>query len=182
MNTLMGVNNLELTDKVMGEILDDMVIIVDTREKKNQHILDYLTTEGINYVVAKLDTADYSFELPHFPQLNVDRQFLIEKKNSLDEIVGNFTKDRERFAREFERITTEKIHLVVETATWRKLYKGSYRSKFPPKSFKASLLTYAIRYNIKVWFAELSESPDLIYSLLRYELLEHLKELRKLEK
>lgn len=171
----------KITDKEMQNILDDMTIIVDTREKKNQHILDYLTENKIPYIIKKLDIADYSFELPNYPQLNVDRQFLVEKKNSLDEIVGNFTKDRERFAREFERITNEKIHLVIETATWRKLLNGSYRSKFPPKSFMASLMTYAIRYNIKVWFAEVKESPTIIYNLLRYELFEHLKELRKKE-
>lgn len=170
-----------MTDKQMQDILDDMVIIVDTREKKNEHIIKYLTDNKIRYIIKKLDIADYSFELPNFPNLKLDKQFLVEKKNSLDEIVGNFTKDRERFAREFERITSEKIHLVIEQATWKKLLKGSYRSKFPPKSFMASLLTFSIRYNIKTWFCTEDESPTLIYNLLRYELFEHLKELRKQE-
>lgn len=168
-----------MTDKEIQAVLDDMTIIVDTREKKNDHIIKYLTDNNIPYIIKKLDIADYSFELPHFPHLNVDRQFLVEKKNSLDEIVGNFTKDRARFAREFERITSEKIHLVIEQATWRKLFNGSYRSKFPPKSFMASLMTYSIRYDIKVWFAQPEESPVIIYNLLKYELLEYLKELRK---
>ena len=167
-----------MTDKEMQSILDDIVVIVDTREKKNDHILEYFKENGINYVVKKLDTADYSIELPNHPELNLDRKFLVEKKNSLDEISGNFTKGRDRFAREFERVVDENIHLVIENATWKKLLNGSYRSKFPPKSFMASLLTFSIRYNIKVWFCTPKESPTVIYNILRYELFEYLKNIR----
>lgn len=169
---------MKLTDKVLDDILNDIVVIVDTREKKNDHIIKYLTDNKIPYTIKTLTTADYSLELPHFPQLNVDRQFLVEKKNSLDEIAGNFTKDRERFVREFERIENEHIHLVIENTTWKKLLKGSYRSKFPPKSFMASLLTFSIRYDLKVWFVQPEECGEIIYNLLRYELREHLLELR----
>jgi len=168
-----------LTDKEMSDIISDMVIISDTREQKNQHILSYLDENNVQYLVDKLDTADYSFVLPHYPHLNLDRKILIEKKNSLDEIAGNFTKGRERFAREFERVQADEvIHLVIENATWRKLNGGSYRSKFPSKSFMASILTYSIRYNCKVWFAQPQDSPSIIYNLMKYELLERLKSIR----
>ena len=171
-----------MTDKQMNDIINDMVIISDTREQKNQHILDYLVENNIPYKVDKLTTADYTFILPHFPELNLDRKILIEKKNSLDEIAGNFTKDRARFTREFERVqASETIHLVIENATWTKINNASYRSKMPSNSFTASLLTYSIRYNCKVWFAQPKDSPSLIYNLMKYELMERLKEIRKLE-
>lgn len=172
---------MQLTDKQMQEVLDDIVVLVDTREQKNQHILDYFDKNSIKYQVEKLDTADYTIILPHYPQLAVDKMFLVEKKNSLDEISGNFTRDRERFTREFERIEDEHIHLVIEQATWKKLLKGSYRSQLPPKSFMASLLTWNIRYHCPVWFAQPEESPIVIYNILKYELLEHLKNLRKVK-
>lgn len=165
-----------LTDKEIDDIIKDIIVISDTREQKNNHILDYLDSTNVPYITQKLDTGDYSFILPHYPHLNLDRKILIEKKNSLDEICGNFTKDRERFAREFERVADdETMHLVIEKATWKKLLKGSYRSKFPPKSLMASLLTYSMRYNFKTWFVEQTECGELIYNLLKYELRERLK-------
>lgn len=170
---------MKLTDKEKSKILDDMVIICDSREQKNQHILEYLKTNNIPYIIDKLDTADYTFILPSYPELNLDKHFLVERKNSLSELAGNFTKGRDRFKREFERAESNKIHLVVETATFRKLFNGSYRSKFNPKSYLASLLTWNIRYDCPVWFAETKESPTLIYAILFYELKEFLNNFEK---
>ena len=164
-----------LTDRQLADILKDITVIVDTREQKNDHILEYLNEHSIPYKVEKLDTADYSFVLPKYPDFNMDKKVLIEKKNSLTEIAGNFTSGRERFQREFERITDEKIHLVIEDATWKKVKNGSYRSQLPSKSMTASLLTWNIRYNCPVWFVGKDESPDLIYKLMYYELFEELK-------
>jgi ERCC4-type nuclease len=167
-----------LTDRQISDVIADMVILVDTREQKNQHITTYFDKNAIKYRVEKLDTADYSIILPHYPELGLDKQFLVEKKNSLDEIVGNFTKDRERFKREFERVNGEHLHLVIENATWRKLLSGSYRSKLPSKSFMASLLTWSIRYNFKVWFCTPADTGELIYNILKYELMETLKNIK----
>lgn len=170
---------MKLTDGLMQKIIDDMVILVDTREKKNDHILKYFKEQKIPYVIEKLQTADYSFYLPNYFDIGADRLFLVEKKNSLDEIAGNFTKDRDRFTREFERVDAEHIHLVIENATWKRLFNETYRSKLPAKSFMASMLTFNIRYNCPIWFVGIDESPILIYNILKYELLEHLKKHKK---
>lgn len=166
---------MKFTDKEMAHILEDIVIIVDTREQKNQHILDYFLKNNIQYKVEKLDTADYSFYLPNYRVLNIDKMVLIEKKNSLDEIAGNFTKDRERFKAEFERVKDDKIHLVIENATWKKLKGHSYRSLLSPRAFLASLLTWNIRYKCPIWFVGKEESAELIYYLIYYEVFECLK-------
>ena len=164
-----------MTDRELNDIIDNMVVIVDSREQKNGHLLKYFDDNGIKWVCKKLDTADYSFELPNYHYLGLDRQFLVEKKNSLDEITGNFTTDRGRFQREFERLDGEHLHLVIENTTWRKVVNGSYRSKMHPNSLTASILTWSIRYGFKVWFVGKDESPMLIYNILKYELLEALK-------
>ncbi|HZJ98563.1 MAG TPA: hypothetical protein VFC79_01070, partial [Tissierellaceae bacterium] len=78
-----------MTELEKMKILEDMVIICDTRERKNQHIINYFLLEGINYQVRKLDTADYSCIFPNYPELNLDEKFLIEKKSSLSELAGN---------------------------------------------------------------------------------------------
>lgn len=166
---------MSYTDKEIGNIIKDMTIIVDTREVKNQHILDYLKENNIPYIVQKLDTADYSFFLPNYHELNLDRKFIIERKNSITEICGNFTKGRERFAREFERINDEHLHLVIENATWTKIKNGDSRSKMSPQAILGSILSWTIKYNIKTWFVTKQESPALIYNLLKYELMTELK-------
>lgn len=165
-----------MTDKNLDDIIKDMVVISDSREQKNKHILDYLDSINVPYITEKLNSGDYSFILPHYPHLNLDRKILIEKKNSLDEIAQNFTSGRDRFLREFERVADdETMHLVIEQATWKKLLNGSYRSKFPSKSFMASLLTYSIRYDFKTWFVQPSECGELMYNILKYSLRERLK-------
>jgi len=167
-----------MTDNMCSKILNDMTLICDTREIKNQHIIKYLEENNIKYKIEKLDTADYTFILPNYPEIKADKKFLVEKKNSLDEIAGNFTKDRARFQREFERIGDSKMHLVIENASWKKLLAGTYRSQLSSKSFMASLLSWSMRYNVPVWFTGVAESPTLIYNILYYELYEYLKKIR----
>ena len=99
-----------------------------------------------------MSVGDYTFILPNYPELDMDRKVIVERKGSLDELAGNFTKNRERFRREFERMEDGQVmHLVLENFTWRKLLAGSYRSKFNPKAYKASLITWSILYDFKAW-------------------------------
>jgi ERCC4 domain len=169
---------MKLTDKQISDIIKDMIVLVDTREQKNDHILSFMDSEKIQYRIEKLETADYTFVLPNYTELGLDQKFLVEKKNSLDEISGNFGKDRERFKREFERVCDQKIHMVIENATWKKVKHHNYRSLITPKSFTASLLTWCIRYKCPVWFVGKDESAELIINLLHYELMEALKKMR----
>lgn len=163
-----------MTDKQIGEILKDIVIIVDTREKKNKHILDWLDKNGIPYICEKLDSGDYSFILPNHTTLGLDKSILVERKNSWDEIIGNFTTNRKRFVNEFER-ATGKMHIVIENATWTKLFNESYRSMVKPNVVLANLMTFQVRYNCPVWLAKKEESPILIYEIIYRELREKLK-------
>ena len=164
-------------------ILKDMVMVVDSRERKNEHIIQYFEDNKIPYVVDKLKSGDYSFFVPNNPDLNVDRKFIIEKKNSLTELASNFTADRERFHREFQRLDEdETMHLLIEGATFKKLLAGSYRSSFAPNAYLASLLSFCIRYDIKCWFCTPDESGELIYKILYYELYEYLHFLEREEK
>lgn len=163
------------TDKQIFDIVNDIVIISDTREKKNQHILDYFTENKIKYKIDTLDTGDYTLILPNYPELGLDKHFLIEKKNSLSEISGNFGTNRDRFAREFERVKDRKMNLLIENATWTKIFNGTYTGSIHPNSLTASLIGWSIKYDFKPWFCKPAESGRLIYWILRMELIEHLK-------
>ena len=157
------------------KVLDDMVFIVDTREQKNKHIIAYFKRFDIPYVIKKLDSGDYSFELPNYNFLGLDESVLVERKNSWSEITQNFTKGRERFTREFERIGDKDIHILIENATWSNLMLGQYHSQMQPKSLLANILTCNTRYNAPVWLATTNESPTLLCNILRYGLREKLK-------
>lgn len=93
-------NRRKYSDKELDKILskENIVILVDSREKANRHILDVFDKEGIQYRVTALESGDYTFELKAIPELDIPhtmdfrQDIMIERKNSLDEISGNFTR------------------------------------------------------------------------------------------
>ena len=82
------------------------MIICDTREKKNAHILQYFEQHGIEYAIRKLDTGDY---------MSTSRDRLtIDRKQDLSEICGNLcSPDKSRFWREVRRAKAERVKMIV---------------------------------------------------------------------
>lgn len=121
-----------------------MKIIVDTREKvgKNKHILDYFDKEGIQWERRKLDYGDYALE-------GHETELVIERKCSLDELAINFTKGRDRFKREFERAQNDgaKIIVMVERGSYPKIINHKYRSRFNPKAYLQSMISWKEKYD-----------------------------------
>jgi len=164
----------------MSSILADMVIICDSREQRGEHVIEFCEKHLIPYRIEKIDSGDYSFALPNYEHLLLDYSILVERKSGWDEIAQNFTKGRERFTREFERVPeTSAIHIVVENATWTKMINESYRSRLPHKSFMASLFAWNARYDCPIWTCTRNQAPLIIYEILYYGLREKLKELQK---
>lgn len=82
-------------EKEIKEILDKMVILIDTRENKNEHITDWLKKKKHPYKNQKLDYGDYSCYLPAgtFEGQKRDIYFtndiVIERKFCIDELAMN---------------------------------------------------------------------------------------------
>lgn len=150
-----------------------LTIIIDSREQENQHLVNYFDSKKIPYKVRKIDTGDYSAMID---DRTLEYQCVVEKKNSLDEIVGNFTANRERFEREFLRAKANgiKVFLIIENASWDDVFLGNYRSKFPPKSLLASLLSWQVRFNVTIIFCESQNTGKLIHGILWYYAREEL--------
>lgn len=104
------------------------MLICDSREKKNSHILAYFDRHGIEYEVRKLDVGDYMFE---------GGTISVDTKRSIDELASNMLnpKDHARFWREVRRSKENGIRLVIliesnkykaipDLATWRSKYSG----------------------------------------------------------
>ena len=136
-----------------------MIYLVDTREheNKNTHITDVWDKLGVQWKKRKLDYGDYSFMLPANSDLGISRDLIfskkivVERKNSLDELAGNFKTDRERLKREFALAPHEKV-LLIENATYSDMLHGNYRSEYAAKSFWATVHSFWHEYNIPVMF------------------------------
>lgn len=140
--------NLDIPKKAQQEILKNITILVDTREKKNDHILSYFDAKGIKYIKSKLDFGDYSVMLPEsefWPkQPDFAFNFVVERKNSLEELSGNFAEGRTRFETELIGIKDEKINtfLVIEQADLADIYTNNYNTSYNVNAFLGSFWSY----------------------------------------
>lgn len=138
-----------------------MVILVDTREHegKNNHILSYFDSKGINWKRRKLDYGDYSFMIPADNSLDIprdlffDNEIMVERKANLDEFINNITKDRERIKKEFALAPPNKV-LLLENASYADMINGNYLSKYSAQSFFGTLHSFWHEYNIPFVFME----------------------------
>lgn len=152
------------TDKELDELIKSLTILVDTREKSNQHLLEYWDSKGILHRKKALDYGDYSFMIPKNEALNIprdvyfDKEIVVERKGSLEEISGNLTKERDRLEKEFSLAPKNKV-LLLENANYSDVITGNYNTQYNKKSFWASLHSFWFKYNIPIFFM-----PDNKYS------------------
>lgn len=155
-----------MTPKEMENILNTIFLLVDTREQPTERYYKRLDAVGFPYRRQKLDFGDYScgYLAQDGFEVLLDKELVIERKMNLDEICGNFTKGRDRFAREFERAAKNgaKVHLIVENGNYEKILNGKYRSKLNSNSLLASFLAFADRYDISVHFCKPDTTPVLM--------------------
>lgn len=164
----------------IDETLKTFAVVVDSREQKWAHIEKALKATDTPYKRHKLNYGDYTcFAVsPQNETFSMAEKYVIERKANVDELVGNFTKGRERFDREFQRATADnaKVFLLIEDANlWRTIREHRYRSKMPPKSLLATLCSWQARYNITIISCSREDSGTLIKAILWYALRDELK-------
>lgn len=86
----------------MGEI----IVQIDSREQKNDEVVEYFDKIGQKYFVSKVAGADYiNFKAP---------KVAIDLKKDLIELANNLTREHERFKREMEVVQKDmQCDLVV---------------------------------------------------------------------
>lgn len=118
-----------------------MVVVVDTREQNNQHIIDFFNRKGIPYRTVKNDFGDYTAMIPagtidkFTSDIYFDRDIVIERKNSIDEIAGNLKDDAARLKKELAHMNMHNIKyfFFVEDLNFEEnLRSGNYRSQYDP--------------------------------------------------
>lgn len=170
------------TPSQMQELLNSMVIFVDTREKSNAHITDHFDAYRINYKKKALDFGDYSFMLPQNEELGIkqnmsfERDIIVERKNSAEELALCFTKNRLRFEDEFIKAKDAKKYLLIENCNYSDIVDGNYKSDYKSNSFLAALHTFDHRYSLNtVFIPDESYTALYIVYLFRYYLREIIK-------
>lgn len=159
----------------------NIVILVDSREKQNGHILEYFKKQNIPYQVTKLDYGDYSFMIPAAAaggDIYFHRDCVVERKGSLEELSGNLAQNRERFEAEFLRAGNDgcKVYLMVEDPSgYSGIIAHEYRTEFKPTAFMASLKTWESRFECNVQFIDRQYSGYYIVSTFTYFCREALK-------
>ena len=142
------------------------MIICDTRERKNQHILRYFERNGIPFEVRKLDTGDYMDA--ENPRLTIDR------KQDLDELCGNlFSADRSRFWREVRRAKADRIRMIVlveqggEIKTLQDVPKWKSRyTKVSGYRLYDEICRCHIAYGVQFWFCDKRSTGKRIAEIL----------------
>ena len=151
-----------------------MILIEDTRQVVGKHKLknEYFKKMGIEVVRSKLLFGDY--QNPQNPSIAIDT------KKDIQELIGDLTKDHERFKRELQLakkcgakliilIEDEQVSCINDLYTWY-----NWRLKKFPKATKGSTLAkmlYTIEhntedYNCQFIFTKKSECGAKILEIL----------------
>lgn len=162
------------TDKQYKELLANLVIFVDTREQKNQHILDWFDANEVAYTSKALKTGDYSFMVKANPDLGFLRDtyftndLIIERKNSVEELAGNLSDKSDRIFKEFSRMQSiERCHILIENSSIDDVIEGNYRSNYNADSYLRTLLTLQKRCNFYLTFIEPEHTGKMIYEICK---------------
>ena len=167
-----------MNKKQIDELLETMIVCVDSREKSNFHVLDTFDKYNVKYEKRKLDSGDYCAYIPADGVIlkeDLWSNIVIERKSGLDELSQNLSKNRERFKREFARCDKQ-IILMIENNTYSDICNHNYKSQLLPKQFLALLHSFVVKYGSSFVFIEDKKVVSLfIYKTMYYELREQLK-------
>ena len=83
------------------KFIKNVVIISDSRERKNNHILQAFDDMGVRHEERKLHFGDYSFTCGSD---DFTLSCIVERKANINEVWGNITADRVRFEKEIAGI------------------------------------------------------------------------------
>ena len=157
------------------------MIIIDTREQANVHILRYLDKNGIEHGDNALDFGDY---------LNTENGIVVERKKNFTELAGNCGKGHARFKLDLERLDTAggKMYVLVEQEggfdalqAWenprgkpkqRILKRGVVKPVQPMSGAQIAAICqrWQERHNVEFVFCSRRESPQTLCRLLGVEL------------
>lgn len=133
----------KFTDAEIKKIQDNLTVIVDSREQRNEHIIWYFDKKRIPYKVMKNDFGDYSCFIPKgtidrfTSDIYFDRDIAIERKANIDEVASNLKGDAARLTKELAHMNKYNIKYFVfleDANYYDNLINGNYRSEYDPNT------------------------------------------------
>lgn len=146
-----------------------MVIQIDTREQKYDHVVNYLDSQGIKHIRSKCVVGDY---------VNLENPMVvIDRKKDLQEVAGNVCQQHDRFIRELElanELGYKMIILVEEpnitsltnVCSWYNWRKRTNPRAISGKTLYRIMSTIADKYNVSWEFTKKDECGKRIVELL----------------
>lgn len=145
------------------------MIVVDSREKKWEHIKTYFDRHNIPYTVRKLDVGDY---------MAGNGNVTIDRKQNLSELSRNLTNkaDHARFMREVRRANEQGIRLIVlcehggrykslaDIAEWT-----DKRTGVTGRRLQGVIHRLTVAYDVRFTFCCKKSTAKIILELLRNE-------------
>lgn len=143
--------------------------LVDSREKRNDHVLRYFDKHAIEYEIRRIDTGDYMD--------TKNPQIRVERKQSLLELSHNLlSADRARFFREIRRARDSGIQLIilcehgpdVKTFADVKNWKPKY-GKVTGKALADAIFRLELSYGVPVYYCGKRSTGKRIVEILSQE-------------
>ena len=146
-----------------------MIIQIDTREQKYDHVVKYFDSQGIKHVRSKCVVGAY---------VNLENPMVVvDRKKDLQEVAGNVCQQHERFIRELElaKELGYKMIVLVEEPTIKDLPSVwswyNWRRKKNPRAINGKtlhkiMLTIAEKYGCEWQFTTKQKCGERIVELL----------------
>jgi len=172
---------LRFSDSDIKKLLkENFMILYDTREQVNDHVLYWFDTKKIPYKRQVINEGDYTAIITARPEMGITRDLYfkvgVERKNSVDELAGNLAEDTDtrddiRLEREFIRAKMKgiKMFLIIEDPNGLdNIIKGHYRSQYKPKAFIGKLTSLQDKYIQNTVFTSNLDTGYHIFRILYY--------------
>lgn len=155
--------------------MKDILILADTRQQKDKHIIDYFDKNNIQWIRTGLPSADY-MKVIYNNRFIKDYSTLIDTKKDVEEIAGNLCKttEHDRIKREVEKakelgcknfiflICDDKIKSIDDLRNW-----SSKRTKVKGEVLFKIMRTMNERYGIRFIFTDKKSAGAKIIQLLQ---------------
>lgn len=171
---------MKISKKTEKAIVDEIIVLIDSREKLPNHITKAFDTFGVKWEVKKLHSGDYSAYVPKNESLGLDEDInledivCVERKMSAEEISNNLSNQKARFEREFERAKC-KIIIMIENTTYKDIATNNYKTQLTPKQFLGLLHSFSDTYEAPFIFVDKEMSALFIYNIFKYKIKNILK-------
>lgn len=147
-----------------------MVIQIDTREQKCNHVVNYLNEKNIKWVRSKCVVGDY---------VNLENPMVvIDRKKDLQEVAGNVCQQHARFIRELELarelgytmiilVEDPSIKSLPEVIKWYNWRRKNNPNAIDGKILRKIMQTIGNKYNVQWEFTTHEKCGERIVTLLK---------------